>query len=175
MGGETERWIIWLRPTLAPRRVLSRRLQEICNRSSVENMSRLRMADKDTQTRIPLAATDSNSSFFNTVLLKDSAPVKKAASLPVPAYISSKRKAEVIEDKHEDEEDVPATLNCDQIRRKIRTFLNKGEMNVTEFTKAIGVNSNSYGRFMSYKGPYTGCDNGTYEGAFHFFRRREAR
>jgi hypothetical protein len=46
-------------------------------------------------------------------------------------------------------------------------------MKVTEFQKAIGVNSNSYGRFMGYKGAYQGSDNGTYLAAFHFFRKRE--
>jgi len=46
-------------------------------------------------------------------------------------------------------------------------------MNQTTFLREIGVNSNSYGRFMGYKQAYQGVDNGTYEGAFHFFRKRE--
>lgn len=86
-----------------------------------------------------------------------------------------KRKAIEIDDyEEEDLGDHPITQNCDQIRRKIRSFLNSGEMKVTEFQKTIGVNSNSYGRFMGYMGPYTGSDNGTYSSAYQFFKNREA-
>ena len=68
----------------------------------------------------------------------------------------------------------PITDTCDQVRRKIRKFLNSGEMKVTEFQRACNINSNSYGRFMKLKGPRAGESNQTYEGAFRFFKAREA-
>lgn len=46
-------------------------------------------------------------------------------------------------------------------------------MKVTHFQKENGINSNSYGRFMKLKGPYSGIDNQTYHQAHRFFRKRE--
>ena len=46
-------------------------------------------------------------------------------------------------------------------------------MKVTQFQRQCNINSNSYGRFMKLKGPYSGCDNQTYEAAFIFFKKRE--
>jgi hypothetical protein len=45
-------------------------------------------------------------------------------------------------------------------------------MEVTEFQRTIGVNSNSYGRFMKLKGPMSGNGNQVYEAAFRFFEDR---
>lgn len=47
-------------------------------------------------------------------------------------------------------------------------------MKVTEFQRACGINSNSYGRFMKLKGPFAGQGNQTYEAAFRFFTKRKA-
>lgn len=69
---------------------------------------------------------------------------------------------------------MPITDSCDIIRRKINAFLNSGEMKVTEFLREIGVNNNSYGRFMKLKGRYSGVDNQTYGAAFRFFQKRKA-
>ncbi|QSZ35241.1 hypothetical protein DSL72_008110 [Monilinia vaccinii-corymbosi] len=63
--------------------------------------------------------------------------------------------------------------NCDQIRRKIRSFLEKGEMKVTEFQKNIGVNRGSYGSFMGQTGKYKGDKSNVYYNAFAFFKKRE--
>ncbi|KAI9881180.1 MAG: hypothetical protein M1830_007158 [Pleopsidium flavum] len=63
--------------------------------------------------------------------------------------------------------------SCTQIRRKITNFLNSGAMKVTEFQRAIGVNSGPYGRFMKATGPMGGCDNSTYDAAWMFFKKRE--
>ena len=76
-----------------------------------------------------------------------------------------------IDNNHEDEP--PITDNCDVVRRKINAFLNSGEMKVTHFQRACGINAGSYGRFMKLKGPYSGIDNQTYEAAFKFFKDRE--
>lgn len=65
-------------------------------------------------------------------------------------------------------------VSCDTIRRKITLFLATKEMTQKAFLAAIGnVNSNSFGRFRKLKGPYSGCDNGTYEGAKKFFARQK--
>lgn len=65
-------------------------------------------------------------------------------------------------------------VSCDTIRRKINMFLATKEMTQTAFLEAIGhVNSNSLGRFMKLKGPYSGSDNGTFWGAVKFFQDRD--
>jgi hypothetical protein len=46
-------------------------------------------------------------------------------------------------------------------------------MTQTKFLETIGANSNSFRRFMSYKGRDRGLDNSTYEGALVFFAERE--
>lgn len=46
-------------------------------------------------------------------------------------------------------------------------------MKVTHFQRDLGINSNSYGRFMKLKGPYSGIDNQTYHAAHAFFLQRE--
>lgn len=46
--------------------------------------------------------------------------------------------------------------NCDQVRRKIRSFLETDEMKVTEFQEKIGANSKSYGSFMGQNGKFKG-------------------
>lgn len=74
-----------------------------------------------------------------------------------------------------DSDDEAITDSCDTIRRKINAFINSGEMKVSEFQRTIGVNSNSYGRFMKLKGLMSGNGNQVYEAAFRFFEdRREA-
>jgi hypothetical protein len=73
----------------------------------------------------------------------------------------------------EEEGEVRIDQNCDQIRRKINALINSGEMKVTHFQRECNINSNSYGRFMKLKGPYSGCDNQTYKAAFIFFKKRE--
>ncbi|KAK1943171.1 hypothetical protein P3T76_005808 [Phytophthora citrophthora] len=79
------------------------------------------------------------------------------------------------ESEEEFDEDYPewAKWNCDQIRTKIRNFLGTKEMAQTAFLKLCDINSNSYYRFMNLKGPYSGSENQTYEGAAIFFYRRE--
>ena len=75
----------------------------------------------------------------------------------------------------EETDDVQYDMTCNQIRAKINQFLNSGEMKVTEFQKHLGVNSNSYGRFMKLgkTGPWSGIDNGTFHAAYLFFKKRE--
>ncbi len=96
-----------------------------------------------------------------------------------PISSSKKRSSSAIDPSdiilpgEEDDDDLEIDQSCDQVRRKITAFVNSGVMKVTEFQKVIGVNSNSYGRFMKQRGPYAGCDNQTYEAAYRFFKKRE--
>ena len=80
----------------------------------------------------------------------------------------------------EDDENILCTLNCDQLRRKVNAFLATGQMTQTAFLKELKVNSNSFRRFMSYKGArflaagkgqFKGNENGTYSKAYFFFER----
>ncbi|OAK99529.1 hypothetical protein IQ06DRAFT_317593 [Phaeosphaeriaceae sp. SRC1lsM3a] len=70
---------------------------------------------------------------------------------------------------------MPITDSCDVVRRKIRAFLDNGEMKVGDFQKAINTNSNTYSRFMSQNGPYKGAGSTVYGQAWLFFKKRELR
>ncbi|KAL2063175.1 hypothetical protein VTL71DRAFT_6247 [Oculimacula yallundae] len=78
-----------------------------------------------------------------------------------------------LEDEDDPDEGIYVTQNCDQIRRKIHSFINSGEMKVGEFQQAIGVNSKGYSLFMGQSGPNKGSGSNTYLEAFKFFKRRE--
>ena len=110
------------------------------------------------------------------------APAAVAAPAPTSAAAAGntgKRAASTLygEEDAEADPDDDDTLtfewDCDKVRRMIRTFLDSGEMNVTQFRKTIGTNSNSYGKFMSYKGAWRGVDNSAMAGAYLFFKKRE--
>lgn len=79
------------------------------------------------------------------------------------------------DDDDDDNEDEPLIYkwNCNQIRTKINQLLRSGEMKVTEFQRSLDINSNSYGRFMKLKGPYSGSENQTYYAAHRYFLKRE--
>lgn len=46
-------------------------------------------------------------------------------------------------------------------------------MKVTAFQRHLGINSNSYNRFMKMNQPWQGIDNSTMSAAYRFFRQRE--
>ncbi|KAI5778840.1 hypothetical protein EDC01DRAFT_600876, partial [Geopyxis carbonaria] len=71
------------------------------------------------------------------------------------------------------DEPIRFTWTCNQVRRKILAFLESGEMRVTAFQKHLGVNSNSYNRFMKMSGPWQGVDNSVMSSAYRFFKQRE--
>lgn len=81
------------------------------------------------------------------------------------------------EDDDDDDDDDPRfryiTENCDQVRRKINTFINNGGMKVGEFQKAINVGAGSYSSFMKQKGKDAGSFSDTYHAAWKFFKKRE--
>jgi hypothetical protein len=95
-----------------------------------------------------------------------------------PTAISSKRKA--VDEPHnipeidsDDERLQQIDLNCDQVRRRIRSFLESGEMKKGEFQNAIGCSTASLNNFLGQNGPMKGSGSSTYENAFVFFKRRE--
>ncbi|KAL8691157.1 MAG: hypothetical protein Q9218_003554 [Villophora microphyllina] len=87
--------------------------------------------------------------------------------------VTAKLKRGHDDDDEDDDENRLITDSCDVVRRKITAFINSGEMKVTEFQRTIGVNSNSYGRFMKLKGPSSGNGNQVYAAAFRFFDDRK--
>ncbi|KAF2125855.1 hypothetical protein P153DRAFT_399992 [Dothidotthia symphoricarpi CBS 119687] len=79
------------------------------------------------------------------------------------------------EELDEQIEDMAVTDSCDVVRRKIRTFLDNGEMKVGEFQKEIGVNSKGYSMFMNQNGRDKGSGSSVYTAAWAFFKKRELR
>lgn len=66
------------------------------------------------------------------------------------------------------------TDDCDQVRRKCRSFLLAGELTIAQFSKEIGLeHPNSYTRFMNQRGKAKGRRNECYAKAFWWFKNRE--
>jgi hypothetical protein len=63
--------------------------------------------------------------------------------------------------------------DANQIRNKIRTFLNSGAMTTAQFQDAIQISANSYYRFMGQSGPSKGTTSDTFMNAVIFFTKRE--
>ncbi|KAK4504188.1 hypothetical protein PRZ48_005104 [Zasmidium cellare] len=64
--------------------------------------------------------------------------------------------------------------SCNQVRGKIRRFLDAGEMKKGEFAKALGVSSKSLNDFLTKgKDPMDGSGSATYGAAWEFFKKRE--
>ncbi|KAI2778323.1 hypothetical protein F4815DRAFT_477964 [Daldinia loculata] len=96
------------------------------------------------------------------------------------ATVSKKRKSDAVEDRQnisEVDDNDPRLYEidetCNEIRRKIKDFIQGGNMKVGDFQKAIGVSSGAYQRFMNQSGTYKGKDCDTYPKAFTFFKKRE--
>lgn len=106
--------------------------------------------------------------------LTDPAPAAAASNSRkrAPPTLDGEEDAEA--DLDDDDDTLTFEWDCDKVRRMIRNFLDSGEMKVTHFQRTIGTNSNSYGKFMSYKGAWRGVDNSAMAGAYRFFRKREA-
>ena len=65
--------------------------------------------------------------------------------------------------------------DANQLRKRITTFLNNGDMNQTQLSKKLDVSPNSFRNFMSAKGPSGGMQIDTYAAAHMFFAKREER
>ncbi len=64
-------------------------------------------------------------------------------------------------------------MTCNQVRSKIRAFINSGEMKVGEFQDKLGVSGNSYRNFLGQNGNTKGMESDTYYAASEFFKKRE--
>jgi hypothetical protein len=107
------------------------------------------------------------------------------AAAPAPATNNKKRKSTDaapptttyptdanIDDIDLDELDGP-TENCDQVRRKIRRFLDAGAMTKGAFCTAIGVSAKSLNGFLGENGAFGGSGFAAYDAAWAWFKRRE--
>ncbi|PLB46072.1 hypothetical protein P170DRAFT_458240 [Aspergillus steynii IBT 23096] len=65
------------------------------------------------------------------------------------------------------------TWNADQVRTRIRNFIDSGEMKIGEFQDAINVSSRSYLDFTRQSGRDKGIHSATYDNAHRFFKKRE--
>jgi hypothetical protein len=110
---------------------------------------------------------------------------KRARSAPAPSSASrhaapsptrgagKKRKKEKADALVNYDVNGPVYDSCNEVRRKIRALLRKGETSIAAFLRELGgVNSNSYRQFMQMKDPMQGSGNRIYPAAYHFFERR---
>ncbi|KAI9344291.1 hypothetical protein BDR26DRAFT_932774 [Obelidium mucronatum] len=65
--------------------------------------------------------------------------------------------------------DYQPKFSCDRLRRRINEFLAQKTMTQTEFLRQTQTNSNSFRRFMSYKGAHKGNGIGLYVTGSWFF------
>lgn len=72
-----------------------------------------------------------------------------------------------------DDPTVEFKWSCNQIRGKLRKYIENGGAKTTEMQRTLGVNSNSWGRFMRYTGSMQGHESGVYESATRFFLKME--
>ena len=89
----------------------------------------------------------------------------------------SKRKSNDAPAQEPDLDDIDTTgmmvdQNCDQVRRKIRRYLDPGAKK-GEFCDAIGVSSNSLNSFLGQNGKMKGSLSDSYLGAWSFFKKRD--
>jgi hypothetical protein len=78
-------------------------------------------------------------------------------------------------DAYDDETRGVRATNPTTLRTKIRKFLAEFDVSVTSFQALLGVNSNSFGKFMAghYKNKWRAMENGTYAAADYFFWREK--
>lgn len=65
--------------------------------------------------------------------------------------------------------------DCNQLRRRIKTYVTNGDLNQTQLQNKLGVSPNSYRSFMNAKGPQGGIESNTFAAAHLFFAKREDR
>ncbi|KAE8137804.1 hypothetical protein BDV38DRAFT_246249 [Aspergillus pseudotamarii] len=95
---------------------------------------------------------------------------------PMVSTAGTKRKADASEPEEIDDEDPRLHVlkwDCNQVRRKIKNFIESKEMKVGEFQDAIGVSSRSYNAFLKMSGQMKGSESNTYLYAHRFFVKRE--
>ncbi|OGM42360.1 hypothetical protein ABOM_007866 [Aspergillus bombycis] len=97
---------------------------------------------------------------------------------PMVSTAGTKRKADASEHKEIEIDDEDPRLDvmkwdCNQIRRKIKNFIESKEMKIGEFQDTIRVSSRSYNAFLNLSGKMRGSESNTYAYAHRFFAKRE--
>ncbi|KAK7932006.1 hypothetical protein PG985_002718 [Apiospora marii] len=111
-------------------------------------------------------------------------PDSDSNSKPAKAPAPRKRKSDAVVIEEPSPEDLPeipdddprleeVDQSCNQIRSKIRRFIDSGVMKVGEFQTAIDVSAASYRRFMNQTGVRQGEGSDAYLNACRFFKKRE--
>lgn len=131
-------------------------------------------------TQLVSKAQESPAKYTSTVV-----PAPPTAPGPGPltakaATVSRKRKSDAVavsENIPEIDDDDPRLEHIDQsaqqVRAKVRRFVNSGAMEVGEFQAAIDVGSVQYHRFMKLNGTDAGSGSDMYHNAWKFFKKRE--
>ncbi len=84
-----------------------------------------------------------------------------------------------MDDLYDDFVSQPISVTPARLRSKIVKLLASTDIKIGEFQKMLGVNANSYGKFMQtgtnskYKDPWSATQNGTYAAAAFFFYKEE--
>lgn len=106
--------------------------------------------------------------------------VSAAPAANKPASAPRKRKSEAVtepESLSEIDDDDPrlehVDQTCQQVRTKIKRFIESGEMKVGEFRAAAGIGAAGYSRFMNQSGRDAGAGSDVYYNAWKFFKKRE--
>lgn len=78
-------------------------------------------------------------------------------------------------DHHDDFQEEGTRVTPARLRAQVHKLLESTDIKITEFQKIIGVNANSYGKFMhgKYKDAWSATQNGTYWAAAYFFYREK--
>jgi len=113
---------------------------------------------------------------------KQEAKVKSAKKT-----MSKEEKAKVKETKEKKQEELKVLLakvakvdlpddlaiydDCDEVRSKLLIFLAESGMNQSALLSLLNINSNSWGKFMKYKGPAAGAENGSYVRGYRFLEK----
>lgn len=88
--------------------------------------------------------------------------------------MASSRPADYL-DHYDDFQEEGTRVTPARLRSQINKLLQDTNIKITEFQKIIGVNANSYGKFMhgKYKDAWSATQNGTYWSAAYFFYREK--
>ncbi|KAI4594085.1 hypothetical protein KJ359_008627 [Pestalotiopsis sp. 9143b] len=108
-------------------------------------------------------------------------PSTAGAAAPAAKAPSRKRKSDAVTAEPEpvpeiDDEDPRLEFvdqTAQQVRAKVRRFIDSGAMKVGEFQKAIDVGSVQYYRYMNQNGTDAGSGSDMYYNAWRFFKKRE--
>jgi hypothetical protein len=95
----------------------------------------------------------------------------------VQKLLKEVRKLELLKDEQQENDENPDNdqdfkISCNTVRSEFRKFVDIDKiMSRSALLKFLNINTNSYGRFMSFHGLWQGVDNSMYQLGAPFFRR----